>query len=159
MPKGILPLRKTKIVCTIGPASNSRETIAKLIDAGMDVARLNFSHGTHDEHGEVLRLIREESAKADRIVAVFQDLCGPKVRIGELSGGEIVLSDGDTIALRLAESRAEIAHASEFDYVVVNDQFADALAELHAIVIARRLRREAQCRRYAALIGDLLKPE
>jgi guanylate kinase len=64
-----------------------------------------------------------------------------------------------TIALRLVESRAEIAHASEFDYVIVNDQFADALVELHAIVIARRLRREVQCRRYAALIGDLLKPQ
>ena len=64
-----------------------------------------------------------------------------------------------TIARRLAESRDEIAHAGDFDYIVVNDQFGDALGDLRAIVTARRLRREAQCLRHAALIEDLLKPE
>ncbi|HJT98549.1 MAG TPA: guanylate kinase [Rhodanobacteraceae bacterium] len=63
-----------------------------------------------------------------------------------------------TIARRLAESREEIAHAGDFDYLVVNDDFADALADLSAIVTARRLRREAQASRHAALIADLLKP-
>jgi guanylate kinase len=64
-----------------------------------------------------------------------------------------------TIARRLAESRDEIAHVADFDYVVVNDQFADALGDLRSIVTTRRLRREAQTRRHAALIADLLKPE
>ena len=64
-----------------------------------------------------------------------------------------------TIARRLAESREEIAHAGDFDYIVVNDEFADALTELRAIVISRRLRSQAQCVRHAALIEDLLKPE
>lgn len=63
-----------------------------------------------------------------------------------------------TIARRLAESREEIAHVDDFDYVVVNDEFADALAELRSIVTTRRLRREAQTKRHAALIADLLKP-
>jgi guanylate kinase len=63
-----------------------------------------------------------------------------------------------TIARRLAESREEIAHAGDFDYIIVNDQFADALGDLRAIVTARRLRSDAQCRRHAALIDDLLKP-
>ena len=63
-----------------------------------------------------------------------------------------------TISLRLAESREEIAHAGDFDYILVNDQFADALADLRAIVTARRLRREAQLARHTALIDDLLKP-
>jgi guanylate kinase len=63
-----------------------------------------------------------------------------------------------TIARRLADSREEIAHAGDFDYIVVNDEFADALADLRAIVTARRLRRDAQLRRHAALIEDLLKP-
>jgi len=63
-----------------------------------------------------------------------------------------------TIARRLAESREEIAHAGDFDCIIVNDQFADALADLRAIVTSRRLRREAQLVRYAALIDDLLKP-
>ena len=64
-----------------------------------------------------------------------------------------------TIARRLAESREEIAHAGDFDYIVVNDEFADALTELRAIVTSRRLRSQAQCVRHAALIEDLLKPE
>jgi len=64
-----------------------------------------------------------------------------------------------TISLRLAESREEIAHAGDFDYILVNDQFADALADLRAIVTARRLRREAQLARHTALIDDLLKPQ
>jgi guanylate kinase len=63
-----------------------------------------------------------------------------------------------TIARRLDESREEISHASDFDYIVVNDEFADALADLRAIVTSRRLRKEAQCVRHAALIDDLLKP-
>ncbi len=100
MTRVLLPQRKTKIVCTIGPASDSREVIAKLIEAGMDVARLNFSHGSHESHSAVLQLLREESNRVGRQVAVFQDLCGPKVRIGEIEGGEITLVAGSTIALR-----------------------------------------------------------
>lgn len=95
-----LPKRKTKIVATLGPASKSREVIAGLIEAGMDVARLNFSHGNHAEKTEVYHLVREEAKRLGKHVAIFQDLCGPKVRIGELEGGEIMLQDGAKIALR-----------------------------------------------------------
>ncbi len=94
-----LSKRKTKIVATLGPASNSREVLREMIAAGMDVARLNFSHGTHDEHAEVLKLVREESEAAGRHVAVFQDLCGPKLRIGVLADGEITLEDNKSVEL------------------------------------------------------------
>jgi len=79
--------RRTKIVCTIGPASSKPEVISRLIDAGMDVARLNFSHGTLEEHGEVIRTVRELSIKKNRPVAILQDLQGPKVRLGLFRGG------------------------------------------------------------------------
>ena len=98
-----LPQRKTKIVCTIGPASNSREVISQLIEAGMDVARLNFSHGSHEEHTRAYTFVREESERHGRHVAVFQDLCGPKVRIGELEGGETTLVEGATVSLLFAD--------------------------------------------------------
>ena len=78
-------MRKTKIVCTIGPATSSPEMIEKLIKAGMNVARLNFSHGTHDEHREKIRVIREISAKLEKTVGILQDLSGPKIRIGKLA--------------------------------------------------------------------------
>ena len=77
-------LRATKIIATIGPATNSADAIAALIDAGVDVFRLNFSHGTHESHGELIQRIREASANAGCCVAIMQDLSGPKIRTGLL---------------------------------------------------------------------------
>ncbi|HEY7561530.1 MAG TPA: pyruvate kinase, partial [Gaiellaceae bacterium] len=77
-------LRRTKIVCTIGPATSSPELVDRLVAAGMDAARLNFSHGTHEEHGERARLVREAQARAGRPLALIADLQGPKVRVGDL---------------------------------------------------------------------------
>lgn len=91
--------RRTKIVCTIGPASGSPETLQRLIDAGMDVARLNFSHGTHDEKAETIRLIRAISDRLGKPVAILQDLAGPKVRIGNLAAGPVRLEPGQRFTL------------------------------------------------------------
>ena len=76
---------KTKIVCTIGPASNDRETLRALIRAGMDVARVNFSHGTRETHLEAIRLVREIAAAEGAVIAVMADLQGPKLRIGRMA--------------------------------------------------------------------------
>jgi pyruvate kinase len=77
------PPNKTKIVCTIGPASNSPEILEQLILAGMNIARINFSHGDFSEHAKVIENIRSASLKAGRRVAIMADLPGPKIRIGE----------------------------------------------------------------------------
>lgn len=90
---------KTKIVCTIGPASNTFETIVKLIENGMGVARLNFSHGSHQDHGELIGKIRKASAKVGRPVAILQDLCGPKIRVGEILHPGIQLRPGQVLVL------------------------------------------------------------
>ncbi|MDJ0852209.1 MAG: pyruvate kinase [Myxococcota bacterium] len=74
--------RKAKIVCTVGPATDTPESIRELIEAGMDVARLNFSHGSHEEHARRAEWIRSASADLDKPVAILQDLCGPKIRTG-----------------------------------------------------------------------------
>ncbi len=94
-----MKLRKTKIVCTLGPATNSREGIAALIEAGMDVARLNFSHGDREDHRTTIRLIREVSAEIGREVGILQDLCGPKIRLGELPPAGVQLETGQTVEL------------------------------------------------------------
>ena len=91
--------RKTKIVVTLGPASSDPLLIAALIEAGMNIARLNFSHGSHEEHSRVLNAVREQSARLGRHVAVFQDLCGPKLRIGPIDGSSIVLQQGRHLRL------------------------------------------------------------
>src|SRR2546423_14949867 len=80
-------MRRTKIVCTIGPASSSTAELDRLVAAGLDVARLNFSHGTHDEHADVIRRIREGESRWGRPVAVLQDLQGPKIRLGTFGAG------------------------------------------------------------------------
>lgn len=91
--------RRVKIVCTLGPASQSRKVIAGLIQAGMDVARLNFSHGTHESHAEVFRALREEAKRLGKNLAILQDLQGPKLRVGKLSDAGVELRTGDLVLL------------------------------------------------------------
>jgi pyruvate kinase len=90
--------RRTKIVATIGPASSSRETLLAIAEAGMNAARLNFSHGTHEEHAERTGLVREIEAEIGRPIAVIADLQGPKVRIGELPQ-PVTLERGDEVVV------------------------------------------------------------
>jgi pyruvate kinase len=90
--------RRTKIVATIGPASSQDGVLERIIEAGMDGARLNFSHGKHEDHAESARRVREVQAAAGRPIALIADLQGPKVRIGDLSR-PIVLSPGDSVVV------------------------------------------------------------
>ena len=91
--------RKTKIVCTIGPASDSFQVLEKLAQAGMDVARLNFSHGTYEEHARRIDNVRRVSEKLGRPLGVLQDLPGPKIRTGKLKTEKVWLQDGAEITL------------------------------------------------------------
>ena len=93
------PFRRTKIVATIGPASSSPEMIRQLIEAGMDVARLNFSHGKYDDHANVIKSLRKISDELNKPVTIMQDLQGPKIRVGQLSGGKVDIHPGEIISL------------------------------------------------------------
>ena len=86
--------RRAKIVCTLGPATSSPERVRQLIAAGMDVARLNFSHGTREEHAAVYREVRAASDEAGRAVAILVDLQGPKIRLGLFDEGGVTLPQG-----------------------------------------------------------------
>ena len=90
--------RRTKIVCTLGPASDG-DILPRLLAAGMNVARLNFSHGTLEEHGARIKRLRELAADLGLPLAILQDLAGPKVRIGEVPGGEVTLQEGGEFGL------------------------------------------------------------
>lgn len=90
-------MRKAKIVCTIGPASVSREIITELIKSGMDVARLNFSHSDLKTHKKVASIVRKESSVQKRIVSILQDLQGIKIRVGDIEGGSALLKVGDEV--------------------------------------------------------------
>ncbi|MDT7796223.1 MAG: pyruvate kinase, partial [Mycobacterium sp.] len=95
--------RRAKIVCTIGPATNTAEALAELVDAGMNVARLNFSHGTHAEHSAVYDMVRQISAERARPVGVLADLQGPKIRLGWFAAGPVVWATGEHIVITTAE--------------------------------------------------------
>ncbi len=124
--------RRTSIIATVGPATSRPDRIRALIDAGVDVIRLNFAHGTADEHGRVYDLVRKAETAAGQSVAVIQDLAGPKVRVGSLPGGGVELRDGQTLTLvsgtdaaagagTIPTSSPELPHVSPGDRVLLDD--------------------------------------
>lgn len=96
-------MRKTKIVCTIGPASESIEKLIELMDAGMNVARLNFSHGDHQEHGERIKRIREAAERTNKNIAILLDTKGPEIRTHNMENGGIELKAGEKIVVSMEE--------------------------------------------------------
>src|SRR5690606_24218082 len=95
--------RRTKIVCTLGPAVASEAGIRELVDAGMDVARLNFSHGEHADHEANYRWVRKASDESGRAVGVLADLQGPKIRLGRFIEGKHVWAEGDRVVITVAD--------------------------------------------------------
>jgi pyruvate kinase len=91
--------RRVKIVCTMGPATASPERMLGLVEAGMDVARMNFSHGSHADHQQVYELVRAAASEAGRAVAVLADLQGPKIRLGRFANGPHIWATGDSVTI------------------------------------------------------------
>jgi pyruvate kinase len=96
-------IRRAKIVCTIGPATSSPERLRGLVDAGMDVARLNFSHSTHADHEKVYHLVREGAEASGRAVGILADLQGPKIRLGKFKDGPVEWRTGETVVITSAD--------------------------------------------------------
>ncbi len=137
--------RRTKIVATVGPASREPEVLERLIEAGLDVARFNFSHGSRELHAENAERVRAASAKVGRPVAILQDLPGPKLRIGTLRGGIAELKPGERLALmcgsteegdetQIAVSWRGLADAVDPDDVIY---LADGAIRLRVVAIRR----------------------
>src|SRR5438874_13454200 len=110
--KAALPAHKTKVVATIGPASGSPEMLARLIRAGLDVARLNFSHGRPAKHAEVIQRIRDAARETGRRVAIMADLPGPKLRLGKIDPEPIQLLPGAHFTLTSEEIVGNAQRAS-----------------------------------------------
>src|SRR5271157_3077523 len=108
----MLPRNKTKIICTIGPASESAEVMERMIQAGMNVARLNFSHGSFDSHRTMVRNLRAAARAAGKRVAIMADLSGPKMRIGNISQEPVELKPGDSFILTIDDIVGDARRAS-----------------------------------------------
>ncbi len=136
-------MRSTKIVCTIGPASASEETLEALIRAGMNVARLNFSHGDHASHHALIEDIRRVAARLGEPVAILQDLCGPKIRLGMLPEQGVRLNQGELVTLSASEHEAEGAIPVDYPHLHADVSvgaaimLADGLMELRVEQIDR----------------------
>ncbi|HEX6574212.1 MAG TPA: pyruvate kinase [Gemmatimonadaceae bacterium] len=132
---------RTKIVCTLGPASANEDGIRGLIEAGMNVARLNFSHGTHAQHLETIALVRRLAAEAGRAVAILGDLQGPRIRVGDINGTIHVDSGDDLVLVHEGlekEGEIPITYDHLADDVHVGDRILvdDGLIELIAMEVA-----------------------
>lgn len=131
-------MRKTKIVVTLGPVTANENMVEKLIDYGVNVFRLNFSHGDHSVHKESIKLIREVSKRLNKDVAILQDISGPKVRIGEIDG-VLELKKGDIIYLAKEPSSEinvlDLSYPDIIDMVKIGDEVFFADGTLESVVI------------------------
>jgi pyruvate kinase len=109
-------VRRAKIVATLGPATSTPERIHALVDAGMDVARLNLSHGSYEDHERVYRMVREASDRSGRAIGIFADLQGPKIRLGRLRQGPVDLEEGQELFVSIRESDAVRANVVPTTY-------------------------------------------
>ena len=107
--------KRTKIVATLGPASRAPEVLARMIAAGLDVVRLNFSHGRPDDHRSTVQAVRDAAERAERPVAILQDLQGPKIRVGRFAEGQVVLEPGQPFVLTTADVSGD-AHKVSVSY-------------------------------------------
>lgn len=129
-------MRRTKIVCTVGPASADEATLEQMISSGMNVARLNFSHGDHDSHQQLIERIRAVAKRLNQPVAILQDLCGPKIRLGQLPEQGVRLHQGDVVSLcstgQAGEGDLPVDYPSLHEDVQVGDSImlSDGLMEL-----------------------------
>jgi len=149
--------QKTKIVCTIGPASESAQILEALIRAGMDVARLNFSHGTQEEHLDKIKTIRRTAERLGKPVSILQDLSGPKIRVGKVKEGGVELRKGEEFVLTNREVMGDERGVS-VSYATLPSEVrpGDAILLSDGAIELRVLERNAhdvQCR---VMVGGLL---
>jgi pyruvate kinase len=135
-----MPFPRTKIVCTLGPASNNAETLRALMEAGLSVARLNFSHGTHEQHAQTVALVRSTAEELGKPIAIMGDLQGPRIRIGDLAESRVV-KDGEDITLVAGEDAAREQFPTTYENLCndlrVGDRILidDGLIELVALEV------------------------
>lgn len=151
-------MRKAKIVCTLGPSTDTLEQIEALIRAGMDTARLNFSHGDYKDHERRLMLVREASQRAGKPVAVLQDLQGPKIRTGKMKGGKVTLAAGAELTITSREVLGTAGcfgttYAALIDDVAVGDEILLADGRMKLAVLKKARKDEIRCK---VLVGGEL---
>lgn len=112
---------KTKVIATVGPAINTKEKLLEMVQAGTDVFRLNFSHGSHDEHKKVIQYIRELNKEHNLNICILQDLQGPKIRLGEVASDQEFLKPGKKVSITTDPIKSTAKRISTTYKALVND--------------------------------------
>ena len=150
-------MRKTKIICTIGPASENEQVLTKMCKAGMNVARLNFSHGTHEEHKKKIDLVKAVRAKLDLPIAIMLDTKGPEYRIGTFAQGSVEVADGDIFTFTTDEIQGDQSRVSiNYKDLIKNLNVGDRILVCNGLVIFEVLElkgNDAICR---VVVGGVL---
>ena len=135
-------MKKTKIICTMGPATDDVSLLTQMMQAGMDLARFNFSHGNHEDHGKRLSLVRQAAARAGKVIATIADTKGPEMRLGMFKDNKVQLSEGDEFTLTTAdylgdEYKAHVNYAGLPEELAVGSSIllADGLLSLKVTAI------------------------
>ena len=129
-------MRKTKIICTIGPASENEATLTAMCNEGMDVARLNFSHGTHEEHKRKIDLIKQVREKLDKPIAIMLDTKGPEYRIGTFANEKVTVQSGDTFTFTTEDIEGDETRVSvNYKNLVKNLAVGDRILVNNGLVV------------------------
>ena len=151
-------MRRTKIVCTIGPATESEESLRQLIKKGMDVARLNMSHGTHEWHEKRIHSIRTLAQENDRAIAIMMDIQGPKIRTGSVRGGSVILRTGQSFIIHPEDIIGDEQHIG-----INHPLFAEEVSEGQMILLddgkirLKIIRTDEGCVETRVVVGGVLR--
>ncbi|MGQ9671129.1 MAG: pyruvate kinase [Desulfosoma sp.] len=148
--------RRTKIVCTIGPASRSREVLRELVRAGMDVARINMSHGDHESHALTIRVLREVAAKEGKDIGILQDLGGPKIRLGKVAEGERVLTVGEMVRLIPGQFGGGADLAVQYPHLLEDVALGDRILLADGLVELQVTAKDADALRCQVVVGGAI---
>ena len=151
-------MRKTKIICTIGPATESIEMLEKLAAAGMNIARLNMSHGSHESHSQIIQSIKSLNKRLDHPVAILLDTQGPEIRTGDMAD-ELHLNEGDTISIvaRGAENVEESSIHINYDDLINDVDVGDTITVDNGLINLEVLEKHDRMMQVKVIDGGLLK--
>ena len=151
-------MRKTKIICTIGPVTESIEMLEKLAAAGMNVARLNMSHGDHESHSKIIQSIKKLNQKLDHPVAILLDTQGPEIRTGDMAN-DLHLNEGDTISVvaRGAENVEESSIHVNYDDLINDVDIGDIITVDNGLINLQVLEKQERIMQVKVIDGGLLK--
>ena len=149
-------MKRTKIICTVGPACANRETLKAMIEAGMNVARFNFSHGTHEDHKKLMDLVKEVRTELGKPIAIMLDTKGPEYRIKTFAGGKVTLEDGQRFALTAEDVQGDQHRVSVSYKNMVKELHLKNIPMLKKLYFLKKKKKKIQIKKYNYFLIEVI---